>query len=86
MGFGCQGLWVIGYQKVMGFQVKFPAYQVGGPKKLWDIRGYGLSQLWVMTESTVISFFPIFRAFGQNTVEIAAHDLNFDDTYKLCNQ
>ena len=37
----------------MGFAVQTPANRVGGQEKLWDIRGYGLSEVWVMRGSTV---------------------------------
>jgi len=37
----------------MGYGMHFPAHQVGGQLELWDIRGYGLSGLWVMTGPTV---------------------------------
>ena len=37
----------------MGYGVQFPAYQIGGSKMLWDKRSYGLSEVWVMRESTV---------------------------------
>ena len=36
----------------MGYGFKIPAYRVGGPKKSWGIRGYGLYPLWVMRGST----------------------------------
>jgi len=40
----------------MGYGMHFPAHQVGGQLELWDIRGYGLSGLWVMTGPTVYCF------------------------------
>jgi hypothetical protein len=46
-------LWVMGYHVFMGYGSKIPAYQVGGPKKPWGIRGYGLYPLWVKRGSTV---------------------------------
>ena len=46
----------MGFQGVMGYGVEFPAYQIGGSKMLWDKRGYGLSEVWVMRESTVHLF------------------------------
>jgi hypothetical protein len=46
-------LWVMGFHSFMGYGVKIPAYQVGGPKKPWGIRGYGLYPLWVKRGSTV---------------------------------
>ena len=39
----------------MGYGLGFPTYQVGNKKNLWDIREYGLSELWVKRESTVVS-------------------------------
>jgi len=39
----------------MGYGLHFPAHQVGGPAELWDITGYGFSQVWVKTGSTVQS-------------------------------
>jgi hypothetical protein len=53
MGFAPQGLWVTGYRGLMGYGVQIPAHQLGGPKKAWDFRGYGLSEAWVMGVSTV---------------------------------
>jgi hypothetical protein len=53
MGFACRGVWVMGYCGRMGYGVKIPAHRVGGPEKLWVIRGYGLSEVWVMRGSTV---------------------------------
>ena len=38
----------------MGYGMQFPTHQIGGPKNVWDIRGYGLSHAWVMTGSTVV--------------------------------
>jgi len=43
------GLWVMGY----GY--KFPAYRHGKSKKVWVMREYGLSRVWVLRESTVIT-------------------------------
>ena len=31
----------------MGYSMQIPAYQFGGQAALWDIRGYGLSEVWV---------------------------------------
>ena len=53
MGFGSWGVWSIGFHGCMGYGLGFPAYQVGNKKTLWDIREYGLSELWVKRESTV---------------------------------
>ena len=54
MGFARGGVWVIGYCGLMGYGVEIPAHQVGGREKLWDIRVYGLSKVWVMRVSTVL--------------------------------
>ena len=54
MGFAPGGVWVMGYRGCMAYEVHFPANQLGGPKKVWGMREYGLSGLWVMRESTVI--------------------------------
>ena len=43
----------MGYQRVMGYGSKSPAYQLGGLKNLWVLREYGLSGLWVKRASTV---------------------------------
>ena len=48
MGFGHQGLWVMGY----GLQI--PAHQLSGPERVWNFRAYGLSNAWVMRVSTVV--------------------------------
>ena len=53
MGFGPEGVWVMGYCRLMGYGVQIPANQVGGPKMLWYFMAYGLSRVWVMGVSTV---------------------------------
>jgi hypothetical protein len=45
MGYGVSGS--------MDYGLKFPANQHGSSKILWGITEYGLSKIWVMTESTV---------------------------------
>jgi hypothetical protein len=42
-----------GISHFMGYGLEIPAYQVGGPKKPWGIRGYGLYPLWVKRGLTV---------------------------------
>ena len=54
MGFARQGLWVMGYCRLMGYGLQIPAHQLGGPKMAWDFRGYGLSEAWVKRVSTVM--------------------------------
>ena len=46
------------YGRVMGYDMHFPVNQLGGPKKLWTIREYGLPQVWVKAETTVVPFNP----------------------------
>jgi len=41
------------YGRVMGYDMHFPANQLGGPKKVWTVRECGLSQVWVKAETTV---------------------------------
>ena len=41
------------YCGLMGYGVQFPAHRGGGPKNVWDFRGYGLWQAWVMRVLTV---------------------------------
>lgn len=43
MGYGISG--------VMGYELQFPANQLGNGKILWGIRDYGLSELWVKRAS-----------------------------------
>ena len=56
MGFPLGGVWVMYYYRVMGYDMHFPANQLGGPKKVWTIREYGLSQVWVKAETTVPAY------------------------------
>ena len=57
-----QRLWVIGYEGIMGYGSNFPAHQIGGMKKLWGSKGYGVSGVWVKRGSTVIVIsIPKFR-------------------------
>jgi hypothetical protein len=53
MGFGSGGVWGMGYGRFMGYAMHFPANQLGGPKMLWGLRGYGFSEVWVKRGSTV---------------------------------
>ncbi|KAF8804831.1 hypothetical protein BYT27DRAFT_7106159, partial [Phlegmacium glaucopus] len=47
MGFTPGGVWIMEYCSFMGYDMHFPANQLGGPKMLWGIREYGLHRLWV---------------------------------------
>jgi len=53
MGFGWGGVWGMGYGRFMGYAMHFPVNQLGGPKVLWGLRGYGFSEVWVFRGSTV---------------------------------
>ena len=53
MGFVLGGVWIMDYGRVMGYDMHFPANQLGGPKKVWTVRECGLSQVWVKAETTV---------------------------------
>ena len=54
MGFTPRGVWFMGYCGCMGYVTHFPMNQLGGPKNVWGIREYGLSELLVIRELTVI--------------------------------
>ena len=53
MGFVLGWVWIMDYGSFMGYDVHFPVNQLGGPKKVWTIREYGLPSVWVKTETTV---------------------------------
>jgi len=53
MGFVPGGVWIMDYDRVMGYDMHFPANQLGGPKKVWTITEYGLPRIWVTAETTV---------------------------------
>ena len=44
----------MGYEGCMGFLHTYPTYHVGNEKNLWDLRGYGLSGVWVKRGSAVL--------------------------------
>ncbi len=48
-------LWVMGYDRVMGYGLIFPANEVSQHENLWVTAEYGLIQVWVITEATVTS-------------------------------
>ena len=54
MGYVCHRVWVMGYCGPMGYGVEFPANGLGGWKKLWGKRGYGLREVWVRRGLTVV--------------------------------
>ena len=54
MGFFPKLVWVMGYYRFMGLGYEITANQLGGLKILWVFAGYGLSQVWVKTGSTVL--------------------------------
>jgi len=53
MGFGPGRVWGMGYSRPIGFYMLIPAHRVGGPEKVWDTGGYGLSEVCIMAGSTV---------------------------------
>ena len=53
MGFTSQRVWSTGYCGPMGYGTEISAHRVGGHEKLWDIRDYGLSEVWVERGSTI---------------------------------
>jgi hypothetical protein len=44
----------MGYEGCMGFLSTYPIYHVGNKKNLWDLRGYGLSGVWVKRGLTIV--------------------------------
>jgi len=64
MGFAHKGLWGMAYHGFMGYGVQFPANQVGGSIRLWDITGYGLCQVWVKAGSTVLCCWSCCRSMS----------------------
>jgi len=67
MGFASKGVWVMGYRGCMGYEALFPANQLGGLKKVWNLREYGVCEPWVTRESTV-SFFQRFDVEGLGNI------------------
>lgn len=61
----------MGYCGLMGFGTKFPAHQVGGSKKVWVFRVYGLSKAWVLGGSTVH-----LRGAGNKPYKLRDHVFN----------
>jgi len=49
-------VWVMGYRRDYGFLLFFSGNQVGGCRKVWVTGEYGLSQIWIILESTVVSY------------------------------
>jgi len=71
MGFACGWVWIMGYCRPMGYGMQFPMNQVGGQLDLWDIRGYGLSEVWVMRGSTVLFLgCHMFSVFSRQDISI----------------
>ena len=60
MGFLPKGVWIMDYCGFMGYGIHFSANKLGGPKKVWGIREYGLLELWVKRELTVHTFLLFF--------------------------
>ena len=65
----------MGYWGFMGYGVQIPVHRLGGSKKLWDIRGYGLPEAWVMRESTVAV---------QDKFHMSIEGFKFVNLFRLC--
>jgi len=63
MGFASKGVWVMGYHGCMGYEALFPANQLGGLKKVWNLREYGVCEPWVTRESTVCEAVPLITIY-----------------------
>ena len=59
----------MGYCGLMGYGVQFPAHQGSGPKNVWDFRGYGLWQAWVMRVPTVSEFHCPIQVYVVNCLQ-----------------
>ncbi len=58
----------------MGYDSDAPANQLGGQEKIWVTVEYGLPQVWVRTESTVIwRGTPLRRASPQMSTKAMLH-------------
>lgn len=53
MVFFATGVWIMEYQRFMGFWSKIAVHRVGGLIFIWGIRGYGLIEVCVKRGSTV---------------------------------
>ena len=61
MGFCPKMVWVMGVSQDYGFWVRNSRQPTWWTEKLWVFGGYGLSQVWVMTGSTVLMLSSINR-------------------------
>ena len=48
-------VWVMGYERIMGYGVDFPLSRLGKAEILWVITVYGLIEVWVKRVSTVLN-------------------------------
>jgi len=55
-GFCLENAMGYGISESMGYGLEFPAYRHGSSKILWGMREYGLSGVWVIRVSTVVTF------------------------------
>lgn len=79
MGFSCLMVWVMGYCGPMGYGIVLPANQVGGPLRLWTMRGYGLSEVWVKRGLTVPIFVKRRRIFNLLDLRSQYRKPSFDE-------
>ena len=64
-----RGVWVMGYCGCMGYEVFFPANQLGGVKNLWDLWEYVVCEPWVTTYERVHCMKNRNRSAVRRTVE-----------------
>ncbi|KAF9555606.1 hypothetical protein CPC08DRAFT_595666, partial [Agrocybe pediades] len=50
--FSPKNVWIMEYNRDMGFGYDFPANQLGGNGIVWIITEYGFIRIWIITEST----------------------------------
>ena len=60
----------------MGYGMQIPAHRVGGPKKLWDFRVYGLSESWVKRVPTV-PWLIVTPMFGRSFLPFAVAEVTY---------
>jgi hypothetical protein len=63
-GFCLRQLWIIGFQRVMGYVSNSPTYQLGHSRILWGFGEYGLLEVWVMRELTVYLFSHLYLRYS----------------------
>src|SRR6202522_548875 len=54
----------------MGYGMQIPAHRVGGSKKLWGFRAYGLSESWAKRVPTVLSLAECLKTFTKKIISV----------------